>query len=266
MSFDEWAPSSGGGGPAEFILTVEDVKPESNKQDPTKQNITWNGKDHTGQARGKSFSIGKDWRFDYGLAKFVDMKGQARGVNENTTFGTLLRCMRDGQPFDLRAAAAAIGGKGSPLSPMTWIGTRWHMARVGLDFGQGVREVMWPIAFLGMVGQPMPQVNWLTPEGAQSFMQSAGQAPPPPMGQQQFLQTQSYPQQAPQGYPQQAPPAPMPVQGYQQQAPQPMQQFAQQQFQQQVPQVQQMPPQGYQQAPGYQQHGGGPAGAPPFHG
>lgn len=255
---DDWTPTQGGGGPQEYIMTVTDCKPDSNQQDPTKHQITWVGKDHTGQDRRKSFSIGKDWRFDYASGKYVDVKGQPRGVNENTTLGVLLKCMKEGQPFDMRAAAAQLVGRGSPLSPMTWIGTRWHFARVEIDFGTGPRAVAWPIAFLGFSNQPMPPVNWQTPEAAQSYMASTGATAPIPPGQ---VPHQQQPQQyAPQQYPQQAAPQ------YQQQGYPPQQQMApppQQYPPQQAPQ-QQMAPHGYPQQ--YPANGGGPAAGQPFPG
>ena len=258
---DPWAPTSGGGGCSEFIFTVTECKPDSNKQDPTKQNLTWSGKDHEGKARIKSWGIGKDWSFDWSSMppKYVDPKNPGRGINENTTMGILLRCIKDGAPYDLREAAQALRARpGGPLSPAAWVGSRWHFCKVNIDFGQGPREVLFPVAFLGFDGQPMPPVNWRTQDHSSGFQAQVpapnGQQQPAPQMQPQMQQPQYANMAAPPQYQQQAP-----AQQYQQQSQ--MQQPAQQQYAN-------MPPQGYGMGvhPGFQQSGGGPAAGPGFPG
>lgn len=227
---DPWNPTSGGGGCSEFVFIVKECKPDSNRQDPTKQNITWSGVDHEGKQRIKSWGIGKDWSFNWSAMppKYEDPKNPGRGVNENTTMGILLRCIRDGVPYDLRAAGEHLRARpGGPLSPAAWTGSRWHFCKVAIDFGQGgPREVLWPIAFLGFEGSPLPAVNWRTADHSSGGFQAQV---PAPNGQQQFQQ--------------------QPAQQFQQQPQQP-QQFQQQpqQFQQQ-PAAQQYPPQNMMQQP-----------------
>lgn len=257
---DLWAPTSGGGGPSEFIGIVQSCKPDSNRQDPTKQNLTWVMVDQENKPKNKAWSIGKEWNFDYNQAppRYVDPKNPNRGVNENTTMGMLLRCIKEGVPIDLRAAAPVLCSRpGGPLSPVSWMGTRWHFAKVVLDFGQGPREVPFPIAFLGLDGTPLPAVQWVSQDhGAMPGMQQA------PMGQLQQPQVQPQVQQPVQQYQQ-----PMQQQqAYPQQPMQPQQMPAQQYQQPQAQQYQQPMQQPVQQ--GYQQQGfgGGPAAAPQFPG
>jgi len=283
---DPWNPTSGGGGCSEFVMTVKECKPDSNKQDPTKQNITWSGVDHEGKQRIKSWGIGKDWSFDWASMppRYVDPKNPGRGINENTTMGILLRCIRDGAPYDLRDAAAALKSKpGGPLSPAVWAGSRWHFCKVNIDFGQGPREVLWPIAFLGYDGTPLPPVNWRTADhtsggfGAQVPAPNGQMAAPvqqQPMGQPQYQQPQQQanmmqqPQYQQPQQPQQGFGAAVPAQYQQPQQQQPMYQQPQQQQPQQGGQYENMPPQGYGMGahPGYQPQGGGPAAGPGFPG
>lgn len=298
--FNPWKPGQGGGGLDEYILTVEECKPGSSKQDPTKQNLEWAGKNHEGKPANKAWSIGKEWRFDWNQQppRYVDDKNPQRQVNENTTMGVLLRCIVEGVPYDLRNAAQALQSRpGGPLSPAAWQGSRWHMCKVEMDFGQGPRAVIWPIAFLGFSNEPMPQVQWRTPN------HSSGQAglhanPPAPNGQMQpgpgHPGQQGYPPQQGQPFPGQgAPPMGMqPAGQYLQQQGHPQYPPQQQVPQQQVPQQQAYnmsaapqyppqgqpgyPPQGQPQGyapqgqpgqPGYPPQGGGyPQGPGQFHG
>ena len=269
QSYDPWGTSSGGAGPAEFVFTVEKCEPGSSQQDPMKQTMNWSGRTHTGSAARKSWGIGKDWIFDWNQMppRYADPKNATRQVNENSTFGVLLRCITTGQPFDLTAARSVLQQRpGGPLSPGVWQGTVWHMCRVVLDFGQGPREVPWPIAFLGVVGGQIQQPTWRDPSAA---MGSAGNGagagagfganPPAPNGQQQA------PAPAQQQYPTQQQYLPQ----QQQQYAQPPQQFANTQQQYAQPQqqpMQQYPPQQQQAAPGQYQHmppGGYGAGVHP---
>lgn len=178
--FNPWKPGQGGGGLDEFIFTVEECKPGSSKQDPTKQNLEWTGKNHEGKPANKSWSIGKEWRFCWNQQppRYVDDKNPQRQVNENTTMGVLLRCILEGAPYDLRNAQQALQSRpGGPLSPAAWQGSRWHMCKVEMDFGQGPRAVIWPIAFLGFSNEPMPQVNWRTQNHSSPGLHAQAPAP-----------------------------------------------------------------------------------------
>ena len=288
--FNPWKPGQNGGGLDEYILTVEECKPGSSKQDPTKQNLEWAGKNHEGKPANKAWSIGKEWRFDWNQQppRYVDDKNPQRQVNENTTMGVLLRCIVEGVPYDLRNAAQALQSRpGGPLSPAAWQGSRWHMCKVEMDFGQGPRAVIWPIAFLGFSNEPMPQVQWRTPNhssgqaglhanppapNGQMQMQpgpAQGQMFPgqgaPPMGMQpagQYLQQQGHPQ-----YPPQQQPVPQQQQAYNMSA---APQYPPQGQPGYPPQGQPQPgyaPQGQPGQPGYPPQGGGyPQGPGQFHG
>lgn len=291
-SNDPWSPSVGGGGLSEFIGTVKNCKPDSNKQQPDKQNLTWEMHTHEGKPQNKSWGIGKDWQFNWAgqPPAYVDPKNPSRTVNENATLGVLLRCIRDGAPFDLREAGPILRSRpGGPLSPVAWVGTRWHFCKVVLDFGQGPREVLFPIAFLGIDGTPLPNVQWRTQDHSSPGMQQGGMQAP--MGQiqgqpqQQVQQGQANFQQGPANYvngqnqnfqaqaPQQQPnqqfQQPMQGQNFQQSPQQQQQQYPPQQQQQQFQQPNQpyaaMPPGGYGQG-AFPGHGGGPAAGMGFPG
>lgn len=207
QGFNPWTPGKGGSGLDEFIFSIKECKPDSNKQDPTKQNMTWIGEDHEQKPCTKSWGIGKDWSFDWSgqPPRYADPKNPQRQVNENTTMGVLLRCIVEGQPFDLRAAQQVLMSRpGGPLSPAAWVGTRWHFCKVNLDFGQGPREVMFPVAFLGLASDPMPQVQWKTPNHSRAAGGFHAQAPAP-NGQQNYGQPQQGQPGQP-GYPQQGQP------------------------------------------------------------
>ena len=279
--FNPWKPAAGGGGLDEYIFTVKECKPDSNKQDPTKQNLTWTGLNHEQKPATKAWSIGKDWRFDWSSQppRYVDDRNPQRPVNENTMMGVLLRCITEGVPMDLRNAAQALQTRpGGPLSPAAWVGSRWHMCKTQMDFGQGMREVIFPVAFLGFDNEPMPQVNWRTPNHSSGNGGGFNAQPPAPNGQMQGggqMQGQGYPQQhqrqgtPPQQQYQQPPAGNMMQQpGYGQQGmPQQQQQYPPQQGQQYPPQGQ---PGGYpqqqpgqynqQQQQGYPQQGQGQPG------
>ena len=276
-----WKTSQGGGGLEEYILTVTEARPENNQQAPDKCNMTWIGHDHEQKAAKKAWGIGKEWKFDWTAQppRYADPSKPGRQVNENTTMGVLLRCIDEGVPFDLRSAQAVLHNRpGGPLSPAAWQGTRWHMCKVMMDFGQGERAVIFPVAFLGTVNDPMPQVQWRTNNHSHGLAASQlAQTGPAPNGGQQWGQPQQGGQMQnhpPQGGYQQAPPQQQ--QQYSQQPqgnyPPPQQQYQQpaanmsappQYPPQQYPPQQQGQPQGY---PNPNQGGGYPQGQGQFHG
>lgn len=262
-----WGVSEGGGensGIKECIFEVQAVEPGSVKSNQAKKNMIWKGINQFHKPMSKTFGIGADWNFDFSQGKFVDAKGQPdRQVNSSTTFGILLasilgksRPTEDGGPMiDLSGASADLMQfPQGPLSVVPWVGTRWHMLEVTINFGnQKVKQkdaagnevevekpilnkMLFPIRYLGRTGTPMPEISWVFGVPAQ--------APAAPSGFGGYQQFQA--------------PVPAPQSQYQQ-VPQPQQQYAQP-LQPQYQQVQ-APSQQYQApalqappAPAYQQY------------
>lgn len=294
-----WGVSEGGGenaGVKECIFTVQSVEPGAVKTNAAKKNLLFKGVNEFGKPMQKTFGIGTDWNFDFVQAKYIDAKGNAdRQVNANTTFGIFLASivgkskptLEGGPLIDLSEAMNDLRQfPMGPLSPIPWVGTRWHMLEVSISFGSSkqkqqdgtevekeiINKMLFPIRYLGREGTPLPSVNWFfgqpkpptAPAAPQygGYQQYAPQAPAPAQASQapapqgyapQAPQTPQYAPQVPQGY-QQAPAPQGPPQGYAQ--PQGQPQYAQ--YVQVAPQAPQAPAPQYQpqapQAPQAQYH------------